>query len=416
MLDAPTIPHATIDPALLAKEPHDPSDPVIRILADEPMRFDAAPHLLDHLIVGAALRGASDVTLQTELRPRVEINGRQHIAMRRPLAATEMQLILSRLWNATDATSLLRQGRALDFSYVVKIARGTRKRFRVNATGIMKGTADGIEITLRALPETTPSLDDVAFEGELRPHLRPRAGIVVIAGATGQGKSTTMAAITRHHLEVEDPKIIDLSAPIEFDYADLMVERGDRPGFIGQSEIGPGRNLPTFADGVWTALRRAPDIINVGEARDLATMTAAIEACLTGHLVNTTTHAGSVAEALRRMASVFPPQEREGRAFDLLTSLQMCVVQHLVRTADGSGRVAVREYLVFDDHVRSELLSRPVDDWPQLVARMLADPNGRTARPLATHAALLLRDGRIADCDAARFLPRRAAKELDHHA
>ncbi len=407
MLDIASSPQAIIDPALLADDAHEPSDPIIRILADEPSRFDAAPQLLDHLIVGAALRGASDITLQTELRPRVEINGRQHIAMRRPLAATEMQLILSRLWNATDATSLLRQGRALDFSYVVKIARGARKRFRVNATGIMKGTADGIEITLRALPETTPTLDDVGFDDELRPHLRPRAGIVVIAGATGQGKSTTMAAITRHHLETEDPKIVDLSAPIEFDYADLMAERADRPGFIGQSEIGTGRNLPTFADGVWTALRRAPDIINVGEVRDLATMTAAVEACLTGHLVNTTTHAGSVAEALRRMASVFPPQEREGRALDLLTSLQMCVVQHLIRTADGNGRVAVREYLVFDDRVRSELLSRPVDEWPSLVTRMLADPDGRIARPLAAHAAMLLRERRIDEREADRFLSRR---------
>lgn len=412
MLDLASLPDVRptraegIDRALLAPAPYDPLQSYVPILAEEPARFDASPELLDHLIVGAALRGASDVTLQTDLRPRVQINGRQHIAMRRPLAATEMQLILSQLWNATDATSILRQGRALDFSYVVKIARGQRQRYRVNATGIMKGTADGIEITMRVLPETTPTLDDVAFEAELRPHLRPRSGIVVVAGATGQGKSTTMAAITRHHLESEDPKIIDLSAPIEFDYADLVGERSERAGFIGQSEIGPGRNLPTFADGVWTALRRAPEIINVGEARDLATMTAAIEACLTGHLVNTTTHAGSVAEALRRMASVFPPQEREGRAFDLITSLQMCVVQHLVRTAEGSGRIAVREYLVLDDDVRAEFTARPVDDWPALVARIMADPGDRIARPLAKHARMLLETRQITQRDAARFIPR----------
>lgn len=386
----------------------DPTSTYIPIFIDEPSRFSAdEPQTLDHLIVGAALRNASDITLQTDLRPRVQIYGRQLIAMRRTLTETEMNLILAQLWNAADAPAILRQGRALDFSYAITIGRGQRQRFRVNATAVMKRGGDGIEITLRVLPTKTPTLDSIGFEVGLIPYLRPKSGIVVIAGATGQGKSTTMAAITRHHIETEDPKIVDLSAPIEFDYDDLFSETDERAGFIGQSEIGPGRNLPTFADGVRSALRRAPDIINVGESRDLPTMTASIEACLTGHLVNTTTHAGSVAEALRRMASVFPVQEREGRAFDLMTSLQLCVVQHLLRR-EGGGRVALREYLVFDDETRAEFTSRAVDEWPGLVAKIMADPGDRVARSLSQHTRQLLDVGLITETDAHRFLRVRA--------
>lgn len=395
-----------LDLTLISQGEIDPTQAYVPILVSEPSRFDGEPHLLDHFIVGAAIRGASDITFQTNARPRVQINGRQHLGLRRPLVPTEMSMLVSHLWKSQEAISILRQGRALDWSYEVRIARGKRQRYRVNATGIMKGNTDGVEVTMRALPETTPTLDSVGLEHELRPFLRPKSGIIVIAGATGQGKSTTMAALTRHHVESDEPKIVDFSAPIEFDYADILNERLDRAGFIGQSEIGEGRNLPTFAEGVRSALRRAPAVINVGESRDLETMTAAIEACLTGHLVNTTTHAGSVSEALRRMASVFPPEEREGRAFDLITSLQIVIVQHLIRTGDQRGRVPIREYLIFDESVRSRFTSTTVDAWPGVVADLMETSGHEIARPLKDHAKQLLAAGSITEVEARRFLPR----------
>ena len=398
-----------IDLSLFDEAPFDPGESHCPILKDEPSRFDGGhEELFDHLIVGAALKGASDITIQTETRPRVQIHGRQHFGMIRPLSATEVEIILIRLWGSNDASAIIRQARALDFSYEVRVKRGQRQRYRVNATGIQKDGVNAIEITLRALPETTPTFESVSLELELRDHLVPRSGLIVIAGATGQGKSTTMAAITRHHLE-SDParKIIDLQAPIEFAYTDILNDREDRASVIGQSEIGEGRNLRTFAEGVWTALRRAPQVINVGEARDRETMTAAIEACLTGHIVNTTTHAGSIAEALRRMASVFPAEEREGRAFDLITSLQLCVVQHLIRTGDERGRVPVREYLLFDDDIRQRFTSVPVGSWTDVVTQLLEDPpDAALAKPLWRSAVDLVQSGRITKDEARRFVPR----------
>ncbi len=398
-----------IDRNLLEDSAFDPADAFCPVLKSEPPRFDSGEEdKFDHLIVGAALRGASDVTIQSETRPRIQIHGRQYFGMKRPLPHSEVEMLLARLWRGSDAAAIIRQGRALDFSYEVQVERGLRQRYRVNATGIQKNGTLGIEITLRALPEKTPTFDSVSLEPELHDHLDPRSGLIVIAGATGQGKSTTMAAITRFHLE-SDPsrKVVDLQAPIEFTYSDVHNDRLGRASLIGQSEIGEGRNLRTFAEGVWTALRRAPQVINIGEARDRETMTAAIEACLTGHIVNTTTHAGSIAEALRRMASVFPAEEREGRAFDLITSLQLCIVQHLIRTGDERGRVPVREFLLFDDDIRQRFTAAPVAQWTAIVTELLDNPpHNAIAKPLWRSALDLVEAGRITPAEARRFIPR----------
>ena len=199
--------------------------------------------------------------------------------------------------------------------------------------------------------------------------------------------------MTRCHLENRDRsrKIIDLQAPIEYTFRDINTDAADIASFISQSEIGVGRNIPTFAEGVRAAMRRAPAVINVGESRDRESMEACIEACLTGHLVNTTTHAGSIAEALRRMAFLFPPEEQEARSFDLMTSLNLIIWQRLVKTADGNGRVALREYLVFDQNVRGRFLSVPPLEWVNVVKQIFLDscsnPNliARTMTQSAEH-------------------------------
>ena len=355
--------------------PPDPNETEITILKDEPNRFDSDLSAFDHFLVGAAMKGASDINISADLRMRVQLHGDQKLATRRRLLITEVQAMLAHLWSANDAMSLVSAGRPLDFSYEKKVDRKRSQRFRVNATGEQRFGTNGVQITLRALPDTTPTLDDVGLEEELRDHLEPASGIIVVAGATGHGKSTTMAAMTRSHLENRDRsrKIVDLQAPIEYTFRDINTDAADVASFISQSEIGVGRNIPTFAEGVRAAMRRAPAVINVGESRDRESMEACIEACLTGHLVNTTTHAGSIAEALRRMAFLFPPEEQEARSFDLMTSLNLIIWQRLVKTADGEGRVALREYLVFDQDVRDRFLSVPPLEWVNVVKQVFSD-------------------------------------------
>lgn len=355
--------------------PPDPGATEITILKHEPNRFDSDLSAFDHFLVGAAMKGASDINISADLRMRVQLHGDQKLATRRRLLITEVQAMLAHLWSANDAMSLVSAGRPLDFSYEKKIDRKRSQRFRVNATGEQRFGTNGVQITLRALPDTTPTLDDVGLEEELRDRLEPASGIIVVAGATGHGKSTTMAAMTRCHLENKERsrKIVDLQAPIEYTFRDINTDAADVASFISQSEIGVGRNIPTFAEGVRAAMRRAPAVINVGESRDRESMEACIEACLTGHLVNTTTHAGSIAEALRRMAFLFPPEEQEARSFDLMTSLNLILWQRLIKRADGQGRVALREYLVFDQQVRDRFLNVPALEWVNVVKQLVSD-------------------------------------------
>lgn len=385
-------------------EPPDPYAAEVTILKDEPNRFDSDLSAFDHFLVGAAMKGASDINISADLRVRLQLHGDQKLATKRRLLITEVQAMLAHLWSANDAMSLVSAGRPLDFSYEKKIDRKRNQRFRVNATGEQRFGTNGVQITLRALPDTTPTLDDVELEEELRDRLEPASGIIVVAGGTGHGKSTTMAAMTRCHLEnqARSRKIVDLQAPIEYTFRDINTDAADLASFISQSEIGVGRNIPTFAEGVRAAMRRAPAVINVGESRDRESIEACIEACLTGHLVNTTTHAGSIAEALRRMAFLFPPEEQEARSFDLMTSLNLIIWQRLVKTADGKGRVALREYLVFDQAVRDRFLNLPPLEWVNVVKQVfndsLKDPN-MVARTMSQSAERLVCEKRVRSQD-----------------
>jgi len=186
--------------------------------------------------------------------------------------------------------------------------------------------------------------------------MAPQEGVVYVTGATGSGKSTLLAAIIR--AIAEDPqsnrKILTYESPIEF-----VFDAIDKPSsVVSQSEI--PRHLPSFAAGVRNALRRKPRLILVGEARDPETIDAVLEAALTGHPVYTTLHTTGVAETIRRLVGNFSPEERHGRAIDIIETLRLIIWQKLVPTVDGR-QVALREYLVFDESTRGKLLESDID-------------------------------------------------------
>ena len=170
-------------------------------------------------------------------------------------------------------------------------------------------------------------------------------------------KSTLLASIIKHI--VMDPechrKVLTYESPIEFVYDMLEMSSA----IISQSEI--PRHLPSFADGVRNALRRKPRLILVGEARDAETMGAVIEAALTGHPVYTTLHSNGVADSVRRLVGTFPAEERNGRTLDIIETMRLIIWQRLVPTVDG-GRVALREYLTFDENIRDTLLDTSPDE------------------------------------------------------
>jgi len=323
------------------------------LLPDEPIRF--ATDNFDRLLLHCVNLSASDITLQTNTAVFAEIHGRLYPVTTRKLSNTEVGDMLNVIYGSNGTTQIF-SGKDVDTQYEVRPNRNQRFRFRVNGTGCQIEGHDGIQLTLRTIPTSPPTLDSLNVEDGIIQAMAPDQGTVVVTGPTGSGKSTLLAAIIKYLAEQSDGnrKMLTYESPIEFVY-DLV----EMPSSVmSQSEI--PRHLPSFAAGVRNALRRKPRLILVGEARDVETISAVIDAALTGHPVYTTLHSNGVSDAVRRMISTFPADERHGRALDILETLRLMVWQKLAPSTDGK-RVALREYLVFDQEVRDILIDTPVE-------------------------------------------------------
>lgn len=315
---------------------------------NEPMRFSEVS--LDELLVFCCKNDASDITFQTSQRVFAEIYGKLFKVTKRKLSNAEVGDLLNIIYGPNGTAQLL-SGLDVDTYYEIRPTRQERYRFRVNGTACMVEGQEGIQVTARPIPTEPPDLDALGLEPEILEAIAPYQGCVYITGATGSGKSTLLASIIKNLAQEADShrKILTYESPIEFVYDNI-----DMPNsVVSQSEI--PRHLPNFAAGVRNALRRKPRLILVGEARDPDTISAVLEAALTGHPVYTTLHTNGVAETLRRLVTSFPAEERAGRTIDILETIRLIIWQKLVPTVDGK-RVALREFLVFSDDVRDALL------------------------------------------------------------
>ncbi|CEK11705.1 Dot/Icm type IV secretion system ATPase DotB [Legionella hackeliae] len=317
-------------------------------MPDEPTRF--TPVFMDKMLEHAESLSASDITIQTGEPIFAEVYGRLYKITNRRLSNTELGDLINSIYGPNATTQLL-SGKDIDTHYEFRPNRGVRYRYRVNATSCLVEGHDAIQITLRTIPTTPPKLETMGLPENILEAIAPQEGIVFITGATGSGKSTLLASIIRELIEKEEShrKVLTYESPIEFVYDEIETVSA----VVSQSEI--PRHLPDFADGVRNALRRKPRLIMVGECRDAETISAALEAALTGHPVYTTLHTSGVAETMRRLVTSFAGEERLGRTIDILETIRLCIWQKLVPTVDGK-RVALREYLVFDEEVRDTLL------------------------------------------------------------
>lgn len=327
-------------------------------LPDEPRVFTRES--FDELLMHATRKGASDITLQTEEPVYAYIEGRNLRITKRALSSHEIETITNHIYG-TNGVSRIRSGEDIDTRYpVVRRAPNAagsmvvveKLGFRINITGCWaRGDDNGMQITCRTIKASPPRLCDMKVEEGIIEHFFPEQGLVCVCGPTGSGKSTLLAGAMREVIEQPDShkKIITLEAPIEYTFDDIA----RASALVSQHEV--PRHLKSFARGVRNTLRRAPKIILVGESRDGETVEASLEASQTGHTVYTTVHSNSVANTIARMANMFPPNERMTKVFELVESLRMVVVQRLVRKVDGTGRVALREFLAFDQAVRDQL-------------------------------------------------------------
>lgn len=321
----------------------------------------------NEILIHCVKLGASDVTLQTDEPLYAEIYGRLRRITRRRLSNTEIGDILNGIYGPNGTTQLM-SGKDVDTHHEIRPTRGERYRFRINATACLVEGHDAIQITARTIPTDPPSLESMGLPKVVEEALTPEQGVVYITGATGSGKSTLLSSIIRSI--AEDPeshrKVLTYESPIEFVYDSIEKQSC----VVSQSEI--PRHLPNFAAGVRNALRRKPRLILVGEARDAETISAVMEAAMTGHPVYTTLHSNSVAETLRRLVTTFPSEERQGRTVDILETVRLIVSQRLVPTVDGK-RIALREYLVFDEAVRDQLLDSEFTNITSVVRKMVRE-------------------------------------------
>ena len=355
------------------------------LMPDEPTRF--TPVFMDRMLEHAESFNASDITIQTGEPIYVEVYGRLLRITNRRLSNTELGDLINSIYGPNATTQLL-SGKDIDTHYEFRPNRGVRYRYRVNGTACLVEGHDAIQITLRTIPTTPPKLSTMNLPDNILEAIAPQEGIVFITGATGSGKSTLLASIIRELIETSDSnrKVLTYESPIEFVYDEIETISS----VVSQSEI--PRHLPSFADGVRNALRRKPRLIMVGECRDAETISAALEAALTGHPVYTTLHTSGVAETMRRLVTSFAGEERLGRTIDILETIRLCIWQKLVPTVDDR-RVALREYLVFDEEVRDMLLEGDPNDVTS-ATRKLVRQRGQL---MTTDARIKLEEGIISE-------------------
>jgi twitching motility protein PilT len=284
----------------------------------------------------AKSRNASDLHLVANRSPLLRINGSLlPVSDLSPLTAEDMEQALSQV---TTEKGMAEFERCMELDFGRGIPDVGRVRF--NAAR-QRGS---VSMVMRLLPMTIPDPEFLGLPKICTDLIMRPRGLVIISGPTGSGKSTTLASMIDYLNKVESRRVVTIEDPIEYTYENQKCT-------ITQREI--GSDTLSFSDSLRHVLRQDPDVILVGEMRDLETASAALTVAETGHLVLTTGHAPSAYQAVERVASLFPPHERYLAQTRLASLLLGILCQALVPKADGSGRVAAIEVMMANSAVRN---------------------------------------------------------------
>ncbi len=294
-------------------------------------------------------QGCSDVHLAVGVPPMLRMHGDLLPIKFRDLRASELEGYVLEILTPSQSQRFAAGG-DLDFSYVS--AEGGR--FRVNV--YRKDT--GIGATFRTIPSQVPSLAEMGLPPVLEKLCDHHQGMILVTGATGTGKSTTLAAMIDHLNQTRKLNIITLEDPIEVVHRSKMSQ-------VIQREL--GTHIPSFAEGVRAAMREDPDVILVGEMRDAETISMAMTAAETGHLVLGTLHTTSAVKTIDRVIDALPAEQREQTKSFLAQSLLAVVTQVLVKTPEGHGRRAVCEIMIMTRAVARLIQSDQTFQIPSLV-------------------------------------------------
>lgn len=291
----------------------------------------------DELLTEAMQANASDVHITVALPPIMRVNGKLVPMREVALGPQDTEKFCRWILNEKQQATLDEKGE-VDFSYGIPNV----SRFRVNIYRQRKSMTAAIRIINTSIP-TLESLGFPTIMQELA--VKPR-GLILVTGPTGSGKSTTLAAMVNFINQNHDRHILTLEEPIEYLHK-------HQKSMVNQREIGD--DSLSFANGLRAALREDPDVILVGEMRDLETISTAVSAAETGHLVLSTLHTTNAPQTIDRIIDVFPPYQQTQIRVQLASVLQGIIAQQLLITSDGKDRVAALEILVGTDAVRNTI-------------------------------------------------------------
>jgi twitching motility protein PilT len=281
------------------------------------------------LVVRVAVeKGASDIFFKEANRPCLKVRGRIAAIDLPPLTAEDTKQIAYEMMSE-DQIKRFERTHEMDMGITIP----DLVRFRVN----IHQQRGSIGIVMRLIDLDVPTIDALGLPEVLKDLCKRQQGLILVTGPTGCGKSTTLAAMLDEINSKQPVHIVTIEDPLEY------VHR-DKRGIVTQREV--GIDTEGFHTALKTVLRQAPNIILIGEMRDVETMHAAMQAAETGHLVFSTVHTRSASETVERVLNMFPPHEKEQISLRMSQSLQGVISQKLVRTADGQKRLAALEVMV----------------------------------------------------------------------
>ncbi|MCX7195237.1 MAG: type IV pilus twitching motility protein PilT, partial [Proteobacteria bacterium] len=278
---------------------------------------------------------ASDLHLSAGLPPMIRVHGDIRKINLPAMLHTEVHAMVYDIMN-DEQRKIYEENKEIDFSFEIP----GLARFRVNAFIHQRGAG----AVMRTIPSKILSLADLNAPKIFESIADYPRGLVLVTGPTGSGKSTTLAAMVNHRNEHEMGHILTVEDPIEFVHE-------SKKCLVNQREV--GAHTLSFQNALRSALREDPDIILVGEMRDLETIRLAMSAAETGHLVFGTLHTSSAAKTIDRIIDVFPADEKEMVRAMLSESLRAVISQTLLKTKDGTGRVAAHEIMICTPAIRN---------------------------------------------------------------
>lgn len=287
------------------------------------------------LLLTSKKNNASDLHLSVGNPPILRVNGDMLPLNMPALTANDTREMLYSIMIEAQRAEYERN-LEIDFS----LSFNEDMRFRVNAFNTLAGPAG----VLRTIPTTVQTLDELKAPEVLKRLTELHKGLILVTGPTGSGKSTTLAAMVDHINKSHAKHILTIEDPVEF------IHRSQK-SLINQREVGGSTH--SFAAALRSALREDPDVILVGELRDLETIQLAMTAAETGHLVLGTLHTNSAPKTIDRIIDVFPANDKEMVRSMLSVSIEAIITQALVKRSDGSGRVAVHEILLGTSAIRN---------------------------------------------------------------